>query len=96
MQRTMLVIPAMLAAMAVVSACGGAATSTTPADPLVVEGKALVSERCKSCHDLGRVQSAKKSKPGWTTTVAVMKSYGAKLTDTETSAVVAYLAATFQ
>ncbi len=66
----------------------------TPAQAL--DGKALMNERCGGCHSTERVQTAKKSKADWETTVARMKGKGAKLSDAETAALVDFLAATYK
>jgi cytochrome c5 len=73
----------------------GKATAV-PVYPVALDGKALVSERCTVCHDTGRIQSARKSTADWQSTVARMKSNGARLNDAETAAVIAYVAATFK
>ena len=79
----------------------GTATTVVPGTdpapyPVVPEGQALVADRCTKCHDLSRVQSAKKPQADWLSTVNRMKGKGAVLNDLETEAVVAYLAATFK
>ena len=64
--------------------------------PVAPDGKALVGQVCVTCHSLTRVETAKKSQADWLTTVNRMKGNGASLDETETQAVVAYLAATFK
>lgn len=75
------------------------APALTPAAnpyPVAPDGKALVAQRCVECHNLSRIESAKKSQADWLATVNRMKGKGAKLDDAETQAVVAHLAATFK
>ena len=64
--------------------------------PIVKDGPALMNERCTVCHDLVRIQSAKKSRADWESTVAKQKAKGAKLTDAETTVLVDFLAATYK
>jgi len=68
--------------------------TNTPAQAL--DGKALMNERCGGCHSTERVQTAKKSKAEWETTVARMKAKGTKLNDAETAALIDFLAATYK
>jgi len=67
-------------------------TNETPA---VLDGQALMQERCTICHDLGRVQQAKKTQDAWKTTVERMVGKGAQLTQAEQDAVIKYLAKTY-
>jgi len=79
-----------------------AATATLPAakptntSAQALDGKALMNERCTGCHGLERIQTVKKSKAEWETTVARMKAKGTKLNDAETAALVDFLAATYK
>ena len=80
-----------------VSACSRAGTGPDAGpSPALSKGKALVSERCTACHNLGRVEKARKTAEEWKSTVERMKSKGAKLDESETEAVIEYLAATFK
>jgi len=76
------------------SAPPAAKPTNTPAQAL--DGKALMNERCTVCHTTERIQTAKKSKAEWETTVSRMKAKGAKLNDAETTALVDFLAATYK
>ncbi|HUW10760.1 MAG TPA: hypothetical protein VM537_13595 [Anaerolineae bacterium] len=67
----------------------------TEAPPVALDGEPLVAERCTVCHSLGRVQSAHKTEAEWQVTVQRMVGNGAKLTDEEQAAVIAFLAATY-
>jgi len=71
----------------VLAACGGA---QDPAGSNL-DGKALTEERCTQCHDLQRVQAAKKSADGWKTTVDRMIRNGAQLNNAEKTAVIDHL-----
>lgn len=57
----------------------------------ILDGEALVAERCISCHDLQRVDDASYDDVGWEATVDRMIANGAKLTDDEAAAVIEYL-----
>jgi hypothetical protein len=74
-----------LAAALFMTACGSSASSSS-------DGAALLNERCTKCHAVDRVTSLKKDQAGWQATVDRMRSHGANLTDTEATALVAYLA----
>jgi cytochrome c5 len=79
---------------------GQAATPTASSGgsketPAALDGQALVQERCVMCHDLGRVQQAKKTQDVWKTTVERMVGKGAQLTQAEQDAVIAYLGKTY-
>jgi hypothetical protein len=85
----------------VLAACGGATqggtspgagSDSTPA----LDGQALVQERCTQCHDLTRVERAKKTQQEWQATVERMIEHGAQLTPAEQEAVVKYLAETYK
>ncbi len=75
--------------------CGGAAPATTQA-PAALDGGALLKGRCTVCHDLGRVESKKKTEAEWKATVERMVGKGAKLNPAEQEAVIKYLAATYR
>jgi cbb3-type cytochrome oxidase cytochrome c subunit len=84
------------------TACGGAQDETAvPAKeqekdtPAALEGKALIQERCTKCHDLGRVEQAKKTEEEWKTTVERMVTKGAELSQTEQELVIRYLTDTY-
>jgi hypothetical protein len=73
------------------------ATGTpAPPYPVLMDGLALMTERCTVCHDLARIQSAKKSRADWESTVAKYRAKGAKLTDAETAVLVDFLAASYK
>jgi len=57
----------------------------------ILEGEALVADRCTPCHDLERVESAGYDAVGWEATVDRMIEKGTTLTDEEKAAVIAYL-----
>lgn len=68
---------------------------TEEATPAALEGKTLLQERCTQCHDLGRVERAKKAKEEWKATMERMVGKGAKLNQTEQALVIQYLAETY-
>jgi cytochrome c5 len=84
------------------AACGAAEEKTVvptteqeEAAPAVLEGKALVEERCTQCHDLGRVERAKKTEEEWKANVERMVGKGAQLNEAEQELVIQYLAETY-
>ena len=63
--------------------------------PAALDGKALIQERCTKCHDLTRIQQAKKTRDQWEATVRRMIGNGAQLTKDEQDAAIAYLTKTY-
>jgi cytochrome c5 len=61
---------------------------------MVLDGDALVSERCTVCHSRERIDNADKDEAGWTETVDRMIGHGAQLSDAEREAVIQYLVET--
>lgn len=70
-------------------------STSTPVGSSELDGSALVSARCIVCHDLSRIQSAKKSSEEWQSTVERMIGKGASLNAEEKAAVIQFLAATY-
>jgi len=58
----------------------------------VADGATLLRERCTLCHNLERVESARKSAEEWERTVSRMIGRGARLTAEEKTILVEYLA----
>ena len=52
----------------------------------------LVSRACSTCHDLGMVTGAARSREGWDGTIDDMISYGMNITPAERRLVLEYLA----
>ena len=84
--------------------CGGSPPATevpaateAPATevPAILDGKSLLEERCTGCHDLGRVEQAKKTEEEWTATVERMVEKGAQLNQAEQELVIKYLTETY-
>ena len=96
-QRWVLVLTVLaLLLTLVLVACGAANEEAAPAAaPAALDGKALVQERCTQCHDLKRVETAKKTRDEWKTNVERMVSLGAQLDEGEQEAVIDYLAETY-
>ena len=63
--------------------------------PTVHPGKAIVSSKCISCHDLDRVTNYKNDLDGWTMTVDRMILVGATLSDEQRESAIDYLAFAF-
>lgn len=102
-RRILSVLMTMLLALllgSLLAACGGAeeqsvAPAAEQATPAASEGTALLEERCTQCHDLGRVERAKKTEAEWKATVERMVGKGAKLSQAEQEQLVQYLAETY-
>ena len=84
------------------TACGGAkgeapvpTTEQEEAAPVTLDGKSLLEERCTRCHDLGRVERARKTKEEWKATVERMVEKGAQLSQAEQEQVIQYLTETY-
>jgi hypothetical protein len=63
--------------------------------PTTLDGKSLLEERCTVCHDLGRVERAKKTEEEWKTAVERMVGKGAQLNEVEQELVIKYLTETY-
>jgi cytochrome c5 len=93
---TMMLLVVLLGSL--LAACGAKDEAAVPtpeqeeAAPVTLDGKALVEERCAECHDLGRVERAKKGEEEWKTTVERMVGHGAQLSEEEQALVVQHLA----
>ena len=68
------------------------ATEEAPPTP---DGKTLLQERCTRCHDLGRVERARKTEEEWKATVERMVGKGAQLSQADQELVIRYLAETY-
>jgi hypothetical protein len=97
---TMMLLMVLLGSL--LAACGGAKDETAvpttgqeEAIPVMLDGKSLLEERCTRCHDLGRVERAKKTDEEWKATVERMVGKGAELNEAEQELVIQYLAETF-
>ena len=55
------------------------------------DGKAVMEDRCGSCHGLEKVTKASKDRAGWQTTVSRMMGKGAALNEEEKAALIDYL-----
>jgi cytochrome c5 len=95
-----LLIVFILIGIVLATACSEANVNTTPVDAqktqisaeqVSVEGKALLEERCVSCHDLSRVENEKKTVDGWKSTVERMVKKGAQLSSSEQEILIKYL-----
>ena len=68
------------------------ATKEAPPTP---DGKTLLQERCTECHDLGRVERARKAEEEWKATVERMVGRGTQLSQAEQELVIQYLTETY-
>jgi competence protein ComEA len=57
--------------------------------------KSTVERVCAACHDLGTAIGTRRTKAGWDTVIDAMASRGARASDQEFDAIVAYLAKYF-
>lgn len=83
------------------SACGGPTGDVSPAMELdassdaMLDGKALLEQRCVQCHTLDRVEKASISAEEWGVNVRRMVSKGAELTLSEQDMLIEYLSITY-
>ncbi len=103
MSRRILAVFAMMLLVlllgSLLAACGGAedemavpTAEQEEAAPVTLDGKSLLEERCTPCHDLGRVERAKKAEEEWKATVERMVGKGAQLNQEEQALVIQHLA----
>ena len=76
-------------------ACATAADEKEAARLPEGAGKGVVAKLCLACHDSGNFRKARYTSEEWSDSVADMVERGAKGTDAEIEAVVAYLAKNF-
>ncbi|MFN2111136.1 MAG: hypothetical protein ACK2UI_15890 [Anaerolineae bacterium] len=86
-------------------ACGGSTPSTDPpaattestsGETAVIDGAALLEERCVACHGLSRVTGARYTQEEWQQIVTIMVQKGAVLNTQEKTVLVAHLAETYK
>jgi cytochrome c5 len=65
--------------------------SATSGSQVVLDGNALIDERCTQCHSRARIGNAQKDRAGWESTVDKMIGKGAVLNAEERQAVIDYL-----
>ena len=102
MNRRILAVFAMMLLVvllgSLLAACGAKDETAVPtpeqeeAAPVTLDGKSLLEERCTPCHDLGRVEGAKKAEEEWKATVERMLGKGAQLNQEEQALVIQHLA----
>jgi cytochrome c5 len=105
MSRRILAVLAMMLLVSLLGsllvACGAKEETAVPTPeqeetaPVALDGKSLLEERCPRCHDLGRVERAKKTEEEWKMTVERMVGRGAELSQAEQELVIQYLAETY-
>ena len=96
--RSAIILLTLLVALATVVGCSSAEDETVGPLPgegetgqQILDGEALVAERCTVCHDLGRVDNASYDDVGWEATIDRMIVKGAELTEDEKLLVIEYL-----
>jgi competence protein ComEA len=102
--KILLIAMLVLSLTLIIAACSPAAApsdvGTSSGAPAAqgssVDGKAILERTCTQCHSLDRITSASKTTDGWTSTVDRMIGKGAKLTDAEKTALIAYLSETYK
>lgn len=96
--RMLLALVLVTLSVALIAGCGN--TTDEAIEPLpdegviggeILDGEALVAERCAGCHAIDRVESAGYDEVGWEATIDRMIEKGATLTEEEKAAVIAYL-----
>ena len=87
----------------ILASCSPAAKPAESAAPVASSGsvsdnpgKTVLESKCATCHDLGRVESAKKTEAEWTATVERMITKGTKLSADEKANLINYLAETYK
>lgn len=79
----------------IIVGCGPPPTPEPTPTPTPHPGKAVLSSRCISCHQLNRVENAAFDEEGWQLVVDRMVLNGAQLSDEQVSLVVDYLVQTY-
>ena len=85
-------VAALLLLGTLIVACTATQETTTPG---ALDGKALVEQRGTKCHDLTRVEQAKKTTDEWKATVERMVGKGAELNADEQAIVIEYLSVAY-
>ena len=57
----------------------------------LLDGRSLLEDRCANCNAVQWLEKIKKTRPAWVKTLGEMKRVGARLSDTETDALLNYL-----
>ena len=70
---------------------GGPAAPAQDSAALDAAGKALIDEKCVSCHGADLITGKQANKVDWTATIDRMKSYGAQLDDKQNATLLDYL-----
>ncbi|MBC7251950.1 MAG: hypothetical protein H5T62_16935 [Anaerolineae bacterium] len=70
-------------------------TAPEETPPPALDAQAMLQERCVTCHDLGRVERAKKTEEEWRATVERMITLGAQLDQEEKEFLIKYLTETY-
>lgn len=99
----LLIVILLIGATLITSQCGSTQNGGNSQSPTLasdsgsssIDAKALLQERCTSCHPFNRVETVKKTVGEWTSTVQRMIGHGANLTPQETDAVIKYLGANY-
>ncbi len=77
------------------SPSGSTSSDATSTLSLPADGKALLQDRCSSCHTTGRITSKTATLEDWTATVDRMISKGAQLDTVERDTLIQYLSQTY-
>ena len=99
----LLIVILLIGATLITSQCGSTQNGGNSQMPTLasesvsnsIDAKAVLQERCASCHPFNRVETVKKTVAEWTSTVQRMLGHGANLTPQEADAVIKYLAANY-
>ena len=66
-------------------------TTVVKQENQLLDGAALLAERCSACHGTNRVKQTRKTSEAWEKTVSRMMSKGARLTEDEKTVLLDYL-----
>jgi len=91
MKRIIFITILMVLVALIIGSCGSSSTPEPTATPTTHPGKAIVSSRCTTCHELNRIENAAYDQQGWELTVDRMVLNGAQLSDEQVGQVVEYL-----
>ena len=97
--RLVMIFLALLIMTVFETACSSGASSTaptsTPASMTVLDGAALVQQRCSMCHPITFIEKSRHTAADWKLIADMMISRGAQLTPSEETIVVNYLSANY-
>jgi mono/diheme cytochrome c family protein len=94
-KRYIILVVAIIVFILLIVSCSPVAPPAPTPTQDIHKGKALVENRCSTCHGLALVQAAQYDRPGWESLVNRMVGKGAQLTSEQQQLAVEYLAKTY-